>query len=375
MKNNKSLIISVLSIILVIIFGAGTVCLLSKGFKSWEMFKTAVATQTAEDTEEPVSMKLNFAGNYGVVNPIIFGDQALSDITAEIYPLTATGNHVLWYVAWENPDSDFAQGKKVTNYVEVYPREAFYDGYSLNARIKYCQPFGEPVIVTCVSSTNPEIKDTCRVQCLQKIEGVYLELHDYDNLNEDNVYRIGADNLTVDINPAYMFFDNLLRNETAENTDPVGFKLKSEFYTKTDNILSSVVSIKRSDSFIDKLNEVFGTYYEDFNVFYDNDFSELNRYTAFDYGEEDLYVNISDFYCLLFRGAYKMKDLERSNLFYQKGGKSDCLYNLYARAVQETEGALFSIKFTLLLEQAGAKEFVYDISYGGAVRQLVFVEN
>ena len=70
-----------------------------------------------------------------------------------------------------------------------------------------------------------------------------------------------------------------------------------------------------------------------------------------------------------------MKDLERSNLFYQKGGKSDCLYNLYARAVQETEGALFSIKFTLLLEQAGEKEFVYDISYGGAVRQLVFVEN
>lgn len=333
-----------------------------------------------QSIEEPTSMKLNLAGNYGVLTPIIFGDQALCNIDAEIYPFTASNNHVRWSVEWENPNSYFARDKKVTNYVEVYPREAYYDGYSPSAQIKYCQPFGEPVIVTCTSSSNPEIKDTCKVQCMQRIEGAYLELYDFTGANgydDEEIYHIGADHLTMDINPALLFYDNLVGNETCINGDPICFKLKSNLYTKEDTLVHYSVGLKRSNAFVDKLNDIFGTYYAGdnwFDIFYDDRYFELDQYRAFDYGDEDLYINMSDFYCMLFRGSYRMKDLEKSNLFYQKGGKSDCLYNLYAQAVQTTEGPIFSLRFTLYFEEAGELEYNYDISYGGPIRQIMFIE-
>lgn len=79
-------------------------------------------------------------------------------LEATVYPATATTKTVDWSIAWETPDSGFAAGKTVTDYVTVIPTA---DG-STTANVTCYAPFEGNIIVT-VTTRSGGFTDTCIV--------------------------------------------------------------------------------------------------------------------------------------------------------------------------------------------------------------------
>lgn len=91
-------------------------------------------------------------------------------LVATVEPSYATKIAVDWIVSFTNPESEWAAGKTVTDYVTVTPTE---DG-SLTATVECLQPFGEQIIVKVVSRENAEISDTCPLEYMRRVESVSL---------------------------------------------------------------------------------------------------------------------------------------------------------------------------------------------------------
>lgn len=80
-------------------------------------------------------------------------------LTASIQPSDATNKNVTFTAAWSNPNSAWASGKNLSDYVTVTQSSAG----SRSATIECKQAFGERVIVTCTSEDNAEASATCLV--------------------------------------------------------------------------------------------------------------------------------------------------------------------------------------------------------------------
>lgn len=77
-------------------------------------------------------------------------------------------------VAFVNPDSEWATGKTVTDYVTVTPTS---DG-ALTVNVECLQAFGEQIVITVVSRDNPLVTATCTIDYAQKITGATLKFGD-----------------------------------------------------------------------------------------------------------------------------------------------------------------------------------------------------
>ncbi|MBQ8146953.1 MAG: hypothetical protein IJ039_09235 [Clostridia bacterium] len=108
--------------------------------------------------------------------PTALSETANEGITLEasVEPSYATKIAVDWIVSFTNPESEWATGKSVTDYVTVTPTE---DG-SLTATLECLQPFGEQIIVKVVSRENAEISDTCPLEYMRRVESVSLRVGD-----------------------------------------------------------------------------------------------------------------------------------------------------------------------------------------------------
>lgn len=95
-------------------------------------------------------------------------------LVATVEPAYATKTAVDWTVSFTNPDSEWAIGKTVTDYVTITPTE---DG-SLTATLECLQPFGEQIIVKVISRENAEISDTCTLEYMRRVESVSLRVGD-----------------------------------------------------------------------------------------------------------------------------------------------------------------------------------------------------
>ena len=93
-------------------------------------------------------------------------------LTATITPDNASDKTVDWSVAFVNPDSEWATGKTVTDYVTVTPTS---DG-ALTANVACFQAFGEQIKVTVMSRDNPEATATCLVDYAERVAGYTLTL-------------------------------------------------------------------------------------------------------------------------------------------------------------------------------------------------------
>ena len=85
-------------------------------------------------------------------------------LTATVYPATATDKTIDWSVAWSDASASWASGKTVTNYVTVTPTS---DG-SLTANVACLQAFGAKIKVVASSRENPEITAECAVDYAQR---------------------------------------------------------------------------------------------------------------------------------------------------------------------------------------------------------------
>ncbi len=95
-------------------------------------------------------------------------------LVATVEPSYATKTAVDWTVSFANPDSEWATGKTVTDYVTITPTE---DG-SLTATLECLQPFGEQIIVNVISRENATVNDSCPLEYMRRVESVSLKVGD-----------------------------------------------------------------------------------------------------------------------------------------------------------------------------------------------------
>ena len=91
-------------------------------------------------------------------------------LTATVSPSDATNTALDWSVAFVEPDSEWATGKTVTDYVTVTPTA---DGAS-TAAVECKQAFGEQIVVTCKARSNAAVSASCSVDYTQKLLGSKL---------------------------------------------------------------------------------------------------------------------------------------------------------------------------------------------------------
>ncbi len=114
------------------------------------------AEKPAEDPDKDPDGQLNSFSGLQIVNgnshamalysaaPEVKENNVITQqLTAHITPADADNQRVTWSVAWQNPESEFATGKTVTDYVTVTPES---DG-SLTATVTCLKDFGEKIVV------------------------------------------------------------------------------------------------------------------------------------------------------------------------------------------------------------------------------------
>ena len=134
-----------------------------------------VATLEGTPMVSNVAYKMARSGMVFAV-PTALSETANEGITlvATVEPSYATKTAVDWSVSFANPESEWATGKTVTDYVKITPTE---EG-SLTATLECVAPFGEQIIVKVVSKENAEISDTCPLEYMRRVESVSLRVGD-----------------------------------------------------------------------------------------------------------------------------------------------------------------------------------------------------
>ncbi len=132
-----------------------------------------VATLEGTPMVSNVAYKMARSGMVFAV-PTVLSETANEGITlvATVEPSYATKTAVDWSVSFANPESEWATGKTVTDYVTITPTE---EG-SLTATLECIAPFGEQIIVKVVSKEKPEISDTCPLEYMRRVESVSLKV-------------------------------------------------------------------------------------------------------------------------------------------------------------------------------------------------------
>ncbi len=148
-------------------------------------------------------------------------------LTATVTPDNATDKTVNWRVAWKNPSSSFASGKKVTDYVTVTPTT---DG-ALTARVDCLQAFGEQVNITVTSRDNVDATATCVCDYVARITDIGFL----------NVTLTEKDNT---VRPMYLCTDTLASSvlglTIAERGSAITVNKSYSAYTKQENLTETV---------------------------------------------------------------------------------------------------------------------------------------
>lgn len=119
-----------------------------------------------------------------------YGVNALAEtagtITATITPSNATYKSLDWSVAWANASSSWATGKTVTDYFTVTPSS---DG-ATTANWQCLKGFGEPIIVTATSQSNPDVSGTLQVDYVKRVSSVNASMPGVDNFTSETSYTL-----------------------------------------------------------------------------------------------------------------------------------------------------------------------------------------
>lgn len=128
-------------------------------------------------------------------------------LTAEVSPDYASDKSLDWTnIDWQDGASEWATGKVVSDYVTVTPSA---DGSS--AVLACLQDFGEPIVLTVSSVSNPEVCATCFVNYYQRVKSCdFAILYDGEEITptiENGVYKVdytgAVKDYTVELRPVY----------------------------------------------------------------------------------------------------------------------------------------------------------------------------
>lgn len=90
--------------------------------------------------------------------------------TATITPSNATNKELTWSLAWKNSESEWANGKNLTEYLTL-------SASGLTATLTCIQPFAEQAIITVRSNDNSDIYKNCTVDYKSKIDHFVLDVY------------------------------------------------------------------------------------------------------------------------------------------------------------------------------------------------------
>lgn len=162
----------------------------------------------------------------------------IQTLTAHIEPADADNQRVTWSVAWQNPASEYATGKTVTDYVTVTPES---DG-SLTATVSCLQDFGEKVVVTVTAEDNAEIKATAVCDYLQRVESLEFTASEVEFPGSGYTYEVVYSDYTipVDIDLTISnkmtlttgFVNAIKTRHTAMNT---GYRIGTDWFFSSGN--------------------------------------------------------------------------------------------------------------------------------------------
>ncbi len=212
--------IKAIAALLVLAIIAGGIGWLSDGFTNWdvkEWFQKYNADTVVfdKDGNQMVSDKVYPIGDMVFTAPTTSMPDGIT-LNATISPSSATNKAVDWSIRFQNPDSAFAAGKSVTDYVTITPSA---DG-STTAVVRCVAAFGEPIVITCTSRDNPNAKSECAVDYARRVIGA--------------VWKCG--NLDLNTSP-----DSSARTEFKFNLNPDGDTVGGDF--SVEYILSDVYTI------------------------------------------------------------------------------------------------------------------------------------
>ena len=290
MKNNIGWKILSLFLALVLIAGAIVgVVFWQKGNIIFKPVEQTEQEQPAGDEETPDDGKDETADNGGAVigegesngislmsAKIATADYAANGIstmaetaymlTATITPDNATYKAADWSVAFVNPESEWAMGKTVTDYVTV---TSTADG-ALTANVECKQAFGEQIKVTVTSRENSNATANCMVDYIKRVTSFTADFSatelDFDttyNITFSPVYSEGTLQGTItsytnaDIQLTEGFKDAIEAKmkdgyvETLTYYDPANFTYDSEAQTftfSTGSITSPFLAFAKSSA-------------------------------------------------------------------------------------------------------------------------------
>lgn len=145
----------------------------TQGFKDWTYFNGEQQTEQPAEEEQPSDVT-DGEGNamasgtaYALPAAMVYSattrdSASASDgvtVTATVLPETAIDKSVTWNVAFANAESEWASGKTATDYLTVTPDE----GDSRIAVLTCNEAFGEQIVLTCASVSDPTKTATCTV--------------------------------------------------------------------------------------------------------------------------------------------------------------------------------------------------------------------
>ena len=146
------------------------------------------------------------------------------ELNATAYPIGSENGGFVWSAAWANPNSAFATGKDVYNYIELEGDEGSGTCY-----VTALAPFGEQIVITVSTIYNPNAVATCTVDYSEKfLDTQYLEVYTDNFFQNQEVYNGGTDWM---VNPIIVGTKQELI-DAYQNSDNIDFSyLKSDTYT------------------------------------------------------------------------------------------------------------------------------------------------
>ena len=182
--------------------------------------------------------------------PVMYANNSNTvELNATAYPIGSQNGGFVWKAQWANPNSAFASGKDVYNYIEL---EGDTNGNT--QYVSALQPFGEQIIITVRTVYNPDAVATCTVDYSEKWQDTqYLEVYT-NNFFQDSQIENGGTNWLVN---AIISGTKQELLDAYHNSDTIDFSyLKSEIYTKDMEQDDFKFTITVAEEFYDALEQV-----------------------------------------------------------------------------------------------------------------------
>lgn len=131
------------------------------------------------------------------INPLA---ESAQQLTAVVTPADATNKVVDWAIKWNNASSEWASGKKVTDYVTVTPTS----NGALTANVACLQAFAEKIVIRVSVRTDPGIYAEATVDYEQRVIGFNFSITNTWTGN-DVVKPVNWSMTTANLNPVVDF--------------------------------------------------------------------------------------------------------------------------------------------------------------------------